>query len=719
MILGRRKSVKKKTIINVKQKRKSTDETVSHFADNLYKKLNAGVSMNEIPFQDTKELRDLLLFILEKPLRNQNDIIVIRYFLTNFPGFISALNIAENFNDPQEIMQKISVFLEYERLKKNQVVCLNGQLGDKFYLIIDGCVAVLVPGNYTMMMTPDEFMGYLYNLYELREYDLIHKSISSNRKNLDYSYTKQIIDLEKQCQNIKNLTNYINEEISISSYIDRLIPIETTKDSKESHEFILWKYIRVVDLESGKSFGDVALKDNISKRTATIITVKESFFGTIKKDIYQVCIRDALERVRRFNIETIYNTNIFTDYSKELFKVYIFNHFKAVSIPRGKYLFKQGDEREEIYFIKSGEFKVDLISSCEELNNIIDSFGGDSYNRDLKIKIELNYKLKNFNKEKRNFYIFFVKRGDVLGMEDYLTNGTNKFFVSVKCYSKSGEFFSVSLDFFNKILKDKLIKKNYENWIKVKRQIMIDRLIELKNNSLYHFYSMVGDKDMIFHFNEEEKNFSRNNVKILSNNINVDTKPNDRNISIPNQKVSFASFKKFLFPKKASKKIENDSQSKSKIKNSSSDFITKSNTIYQTDNNKRITLKSTIEPINKFYLSQYDYKPENIKSYKPNVTFGNFNVNKKEIPRLKLYNTVINKLISEKDAICSNQNQSLHSFDILAMDKYIENTQTERELQKNPNHTKYYSNYYEYVNSDKYNNSMTLFRITKNKKKFK
>ena len=248
---------------------------------------------------------------------------------------------------------------------------------------------------------------------------------------------------------------------------------------------------------------------------------------------------------------------------------------------------------------------------------------------------------------------------------------------------------------------------------------MIDRLIELKNNSLYHFYSMVGDKDMIFHFNEEEKNFSRNNVKILSNNINVDSKPNDRNISIPNQKVSFASFKKFLFPKKASKKIENDSQSKSKIKNSSSDFITKSNTIYQTDNNKRITLKSTIEPINKFYLSQYDYKPENIKSYKPNVTFGNFNVNKKEIPRLKLYNTVINKLVSEKDAICSNQNQSLHSFDILAMDKYIENTQTERELQKNPNHTKYYSNYYEYVNSDKYNNSMTLFRITKNKKKFK
>ena len=160
----------------------------------------------------------------------------------------------------------------------------------------------------------------------------------------------------------------------------------------------------------------------------------------------------------------------------------------------------------------------------------------------------------------------------------------------------------------------------------------------------------------------------------------------------------------------------NDSQSKSKMKNSSSDFMTKSNTINLIDNNKKTILKNTIEPTNKIYLSPYDYKPKTVKNSKPNVTFGNFNVNKKEIPRLKLYNTVINKLVSEKDAICSNQNQSLHSFDILAMDKYIENTQTERELQKNPNYIKYYSNYYEYVNSDKYNKTNNLFRITKNKK---
>ena len=695
MLLGRRKSIKKKTIINVKQKRKSTDETVSAFAENLYKKLLLGISLNEIPFQNSKDMRDLILYILEKPLRNQNDILVIRFFLTNFPGFIQTLNISKNFNDPQEIMQKIAVFLQYEYLPKNHIVCLNGQLGDKFYLIFEGSVAVLVPNYYTVSMTTDDFIKYLNHLFKLKEYDLIHKSISSNRKFLDSSLTKQIIDLEKQCQNIHNLTNYKSEEIDIYSYIHRLIPKESLSDPKDTFPFTLWKYIRVVDLDNGKSFGDVALKDNNSKRTATIITVEDCFFGIIKKDIYQVCIRDTLERIRRFNMETIYTTNLFNDYSKELFKVYIFNNFKNVSISRGKELFNQGDERKEIFFIKSGEFKIELFSSCEELNSIIDSFGGDSYNRDLKHKIELNYKLNNFNKDKKIFSVFLVKRGDILGLEDYLTVNTNNFFLSCKCYSKSAEYFSITLEFFNKIIKDPNIKRNYYELVKTRKQIMIDRLKSLKENTLNHYYSMI--KENIFNYKEEEKNPSRNNVKTTTSFKNEDISFLNDLKNKSNTKLSLTSFRKYLIKKTFKKFPINDSQNKSKTRvNNSSEFITKSNTINQSE--KRIVLKSSIEPINKFYLSHYDAK-SNLNEYKPYLTFGNFNANKKEIPKIKLYNTVINKLISQSDAICTENQQSLHNFDILAMDKYIENAQSERN--KNSKCIKYNSNYYDYINSQK------------------
>ena len=700
MEIVRRKSIKKKTIINVKQKRKSMDEIIINFAEKLNKKLYQGNSMNEISFNPTKELRDLILFILKKSMRNQNDILIIRYYLTNFPGFISTLNISEDFNDPQEIMQKISIFIQCEFIKKNNIVCLNGQIGDKFYLLFSGSVSVLIPNSYNKKMTSEEFMGYLINLYDLKEYDLIHKSINSNRKILDSSFTKQILEMEKHCQDIKKLSNYSNEEITINEYIDRLIPKETT-NSNESMEFTLWKYIKIIDLEEGKSFGDVALKDNYSKRTATIITNEDCNFGIIKKDIYQTCIKDTLDRIRRINIDTILNTKLFEGYSQELFKIYIFNNFKGLSIVRGKYLFKQNDERSEIFFIKSGEFKVDIVCSCEDLNYIIESFGGYSYNRDLEVKIKLNERMKNFNKEKRVFSIFLIKKGDVLGMDDYLILNTNKLFCSVKCFSKSGEYFSISLDIFNKIKEDFLIKNNYENWIKIKKKLMYQRLIELKENSLYHFYSLVNEE--FFLDSKEEKSFSRNQLKTNITYVNDDINLN--NISY--LKSSFNNMRKHLFPnKKLSKKFD---KKKLLIQN-----ISDMNSLNQSNNVKNI--KNSPEPIT-FFSSQTEKKFKEVNDYKfkLNLTFGNFNVSKKVVPRLKLYNNVLNKLISEKDNICSDNKKKLHEFDILALDKYIENTVTERNNQKNPNYTKYYTNYYDYINSNNFNKPIN-FRYKKMKK---
>jgi len=698
----------------LRQKRLSTHDIIQSYADKLYKKMGAGIPISEIPISNPKELQKLIIHILKKTSsRTQNDILIIRYYLTHFPGFINALNISENFHDPQEIMQKISTFIQCEYMKKNTIVCLNGQLGDKFYLIFNGLIGVLVPNSYTMIMTPNEFIGHLLTLFELHELDLIHKTISSNRKILDSTYTKQIIDLEKQTQTIKQLTCFKSEEIELNEYINRLIPKEVTSNSKESMEFTLWKYIKVVDLESGKSFGDVALKDNFSKRTATIITLEDSYFGIIKKDIYQACIRDTLERIRRNNIETIYNTKLFYDYSKELFKIYIFNNFKGVVINRGKYLFYQGEERKEIYFIKSGEFKVDVFCSCKDLSEIIDNFGGDSYNRDLLIKIQLNEKMKSYNKEKRIFSIFLVKKGDVLGMDDYLFFNTNNFFCSVRCISKTAEYFSITLNYFNKLKEDFLIRKNYEKWIKVRKKLIIERLIELKNNTLYHYYSLVNETNHIEN-KEEEKSISKNNVKTNS------TFYNEENIlkeKIINTKTSFNSFRKFFFPNQKNKKvILNNSESKGKVKlNNSSSTNLNLNNINKSDNKKLFT--NSIEPINKFNISEYQNKNNiNKNNYKPNLTFGNFNVGKKVMPRLKIYNNIINKLISEKDAICSNLKQKLHNFDILAMDKFIENTETGKNIQKNPLYTKYFTNYYDYINSDLFNKKPINLRYKSRKK---
>ena len=230
-----------------------------------------------------------------------------------------------------------------------------------------------------------------------------------------------------------------------------------------------------------------------------------------------------------------------------------------------------------------------------------------------------------------------------------------------------------------------------------------------------------NEKDKLIYDNENSRNFlneSNGNYlydkkrdkyeqkeKMINDNINKFSNKERPEISAYfNNYVNNPDYKNNLeygeYKKKQTNFIEiknNDSQNKSKTRvNNSSEFITKSNTINQSE--KRIVLKSSIEPINKFYSSHNDAKT-NLNEYKPYLTFGNFNANKKEIPKIKLYNTVINKLISQSDAICTENQQSLHNFDILAMDKYIENAQSERN--KNTKCIKYNSNYYDYINSQK------------------
>ena len=104
----------------------------------------------------------------------------------------------------------------------------------------------------------------------------------------------------------------------------------------------------------------------------------------------------------------------------------------------------------------------------------------------------------------------------------------------------------------------------------------------------------------------------------------------------------------------------------------------------------------------------------------PKLKFGNFPINKKLVPRLKLYNNVIDKLIKEQKKICDDSKRnkidnSLKKIDILSFDKYIEQNKSERHFLNKPKNLKFTSNYYEYINSEKYfPNSIRL--KSKNKK---
>ena len=726
----KRQLSKKRTFVNVKSKRKSTDETITAIAEKLNHKLSLGIDLTNIPFNHTKEMFDILLFIFGKSIRTQNDNLLIRHYLYNFPGLIKTLNLKKNFSDPEEIMNKICLFIQCEPKQKDTIICLNGQFGDRFYLIFEGLVAVLVPIEYKMYLRIEEFIAYLNNLKVNNEFDLIHRSIMSNKKIIPEEYSKIILEYEKMCSLTVNLTKFKSELIDWENYINRLIPKGVKKNS-QSLEFTLWKYHYVCDLERGKSFGEIALKDDTKRRTATIITLKDSYFGTLKKDIYQGCIKDALEKIRRSNIECITSSKLFYRYGHDSFEMNFFNFFKLISFDKGSFLFKQGEKRKEIFFIKNGELKVEIFGNCEYLNKIIEDLGGDSFNKKIYDLIQQNYKMYEFNKELRTFSLFFIKNGDVIGMDDYISKN-GYYITSVKCSSANVECFSLDLEFFKKLLKERTIRENYYNWIESRKNVMMKRIKDLKENTLFHYYSFVKEKSFDNWRNEKYFITERLPYNVLRNTYssfpriiknkdeNLDKENNDNNDNNNLFFISDGNLNKNNTKENLKDNEKNKDKSKDLVKKKSrnrnySEAFTIDSSNFLSER-KKMNMKKIFNNNNvKITLTLDSYNKK-----QPKLKFGNFPINKKLVPRLKLYNNVIDKLIKEQKKICDDSKRnkidnSLKKIDILSFDKYIEQNKSERHFLNKPKNLKFTSNYYEYINSEKYiPNSIRL--KSKNKK---
>ena len=87
---------KKKTIINNKTATQK-DTEITSIAYKISQLLNNGYLLQDIPFELTQHMFRILLYIFQKSVRNQNDILIIRHYLTTFPNFIQTLNLKKNF----------------------------------------------------------------------------------------------------------------------------------------------------------------------------------------------------------------------------------------------------------------------------------------------------------------------------------------------------------------------------------------------------------------------------------------------------------------------------------------------------------------------------------------------------------------------------------------------------------------------------------------------
>ena len=207
-----------------------------------------------------------------------------------FPNLMKIIYQKKYFYDTSKLLNKIAVYLWCETIEKDTLICRLGEIGDKFYLIFHRSVGILIPKEIKNKIDIEEYLLHLNHLFQLKEYDLILRTISSNNH---IFMNAEIFELKMKLETDKQLYNTIQEKeiLTINEYIGRLEPynenenfgkkisINGERDKKQN--IILWSYYYIVTkLIQGQTFGDIVLSDDIKRRTTSIISLERCYCGT-------------------------------------------------------------------------------------------------------------------------------------------------------------------------------------------------------------------------------------------------------------------------------------------------------------------------------------------------------------------------------------------------------------------------------------------------------
>ena len=208
---------------NVKQKSLSINILKTrHFKEKLLKLMNPGIKKEyELYIQDLiKDLNNqkniksseknnvgkkekkksliqidinLIQYILNKSRRTDDDLLILKCFLTNM-DFLSFLKI-KGRND--KLMLSLSKYLKMESKPKNTILFRYGNKGTKFYIVFSGQLSVLILKEMKVNISYTRYFIHLLSLKILKEDGLLYKIISSNfganrvdKDEFDYYYDR-------------------------------------------------------------------------------------------------------------------------------------------------------------------------------------------------------------------------------------------------------------------------------------------------------------------------------------------------------------------------------------------------------------------------------------------------------------------------------------------------------------------------------------------------
>ena len=522
----------------VEQVNPSFDNKITSISNYIENKLCNGLYVQDIVLPVSKaEYTVLIRYAFAKRDRTVSDLILIKHYLSSFTKYQS--NSRNYFDDPNAEINKMALCMRIEIIPANTIVCVYGNVGDKFYIIFKGEIAVVAPVKYDISLTEEEFFSHLNTLYKLNEYELLMKTIALNRHVLlpaamkeKFSVKMNINGDECTCQD-----NFACEHrVSVDTYIKRVQPQIRSDDycsNRVQVTLLLYKLLCV--MKEGDTFGDVALNRAENKRTASIITTtSDCTFGTITKEEYDYYIKESQDKLNKTYMDTIFSISLFKEVSYDFFAKTFLPLFKPEVYYGNQFLFKQHTPRNAIYILHSGQIEISLKSNIKDINNIIASMNASSSSsvvNDYELlkkygtHITQSANMKEFYKEMQELKVLLVNKSDIIGLDEYLKVNTEMFQYSAKVVSLKCTVLVFNMNQYDVVFGYKKIQEKLQDEIRMRKEVMRERIVNVKETKLVQYCKgLKEDTDKMINYNERSlymKRGFKNNFKLIKNMQNM------------------------------------------------------------------------------------------------------------------------------------------------------------------------------------------------------
>lgn len=355
------------------------DKTKSTPVKSIQKKFSRKIRGNSLSNSDQELSKDdfINLLSISRVIRTKAENRLIAEYISFHIDFFRKLR------DSGEMMlnYKLADSLNYESYQKDINIINYGEEGDKFYILIDGVVAIYKPIYVLKQMRLNDYMEYMSNLRYKQNNKLKYTRI--NDKNYDQGVDVEFLKLNHD-------PNVLSKECML--YV-------------EDEE-------KLVEFPEPFSFGEIALIKKCN-RNATIKTIKDSKFITINKNDYNKVIREFEEKRLENQIKEFQKIYPLFQYWSQSHIIGLFNCFSRQVLSKGEYLYKQNEDADSFYIIKSGTFEMYSLLSFGWLNEFFDYI--------VSAKTNIIFLFNAFKKENYSDKKSSIKESDIVSYYSNIT----------------------------------------------------------------------------------------------------------------------------------------------------------------------------------------------------------------------------------------------------------------------------------------------------------